>query len=331
MIPSNVEGGAGDFPALFRDPVTQQALTRESDVLRSARGEVARLRGGIWRFVDPDRNYARSFGLQWNHWRDTLSDARRTGRAKSELLADRTHFPEYDLRGRRLLECGMGGGDDTEVLLQLPLAEVYSFDLSTSVERAYANVRDPRLTIFQASILEIPVPDHSFDVVFCHRVLQHTPDPIASLRAIMRKVAPNGLLFAHCYQRSAERMREFRYKYRPVTTRIPPEWVLAYVQQCGPALRGIARALGGLGRPGREFRRRWLPYKYHEAYGDLDECELAEFSQLDTFDALTPRYDLPLTQQEFYGEIEGAGFVIEHRQTHPLGPLWCTARLQAAS
>ena len=237
------------FPSMFRDPRGGGALTRSGDRLVSERGEIARLLSGIWRFVDPEKNYARSFGLQWNHWHDVFSDARRTERTKFSLVMERSHLDRYELSGKRILECGMGGGDDTEVLLQLPFAEIYSFDLSTSVERAAAYLSDPRLTIFQASILEIPVPDDSFDVVYCHRVLQHTPDPLASLRSIMRKVAPGGLLFAHCYQRSPERMKDFKYKYRPLTSRIPPEWVLWYVETMGPSLRALSKLLdrGGNG------------------------------------------------------------------------------------
>jgi SAM-dependent methyltransferase len=316
-----------DFPSLYRDPITLEELTREGETLRSSRGVIARSVESIWRFVDRERHYASSFGLQWNHWVDTLSDSRRTGHAKADLLASRTHFAEYDLQGKGLLECGMGGGDDTEVLLDLPLARLYAFDLSTSVERAARLLRDPRLTIFQASILEIPVPDRSFDVVFCHRVLQHTPDPLQSLRAIMKKVARGGLLFAHCYQRSRERMQDFKYKYRPITKRLPPEWVLAFVEEMGPSLRWAANRLDGLGRPGREFRRRFLPYKHYARREGMTEEQLAEWSMLDTFDALTPAFDNPLTQEEFYGEVERSGFRIEHRQTSTSGPLWCTARL----
>ncbi len=280
---------------------------------------------GIWRFVDPEKNYARSFGLQWNHWRDVLSDARRTDRAKFDLVMERSHLDRYELAGKRILECGMGGGDDTEVLLQLPFAEIYSFDLSTSVERAAAYLSDERLTIFQASILEIPVPDESFDVVYCHRVLQHTPDPLASLRSIMKKVAPGGLLFAHCYQRSPERMKDFKYKYRPLTTRIPPEWVLWYVETMGPSLRALSKLIDRGGKRARRFREHWVPIRCYYAYGSLGEAGLAELSEHDTFDALTPKYDLPLTQDEFYGEIERAGFRIVNRQDNLRGPLWCTA------
>jgi len=319
------DSASSDFPHLFVDPITQDALRRQGDRLLGSRGEVAHLRDGLWRFVETDRHYAKSFGLQWSHWTDTLSDSRRTGRTKFDLVMSRSHLDQYELSGKRVLECGMGGGDDTEVLLKLPFSEIYSFDLSTSVDRAARFLADSRLTVFQASILEIPVPDESFDVVYCHRVLQHTPSPIASLRAIIRKLAPGGILFAHCYQRTPERMKAYKYKYRPLTTRLPPEWVLALVEHSGPPLRRLSRLLDRFGRFGRELRRQWIPYQYYDAYGDLDEEQLAEFSMHDTFDALTPAYDNPLTADEFYGEIRKAGLRIDHLQENSLGPLWCTA------
>src|SRR3546814_10594638 len=71
----------------------------------------------------------------------------------------------------------MGGGDDTEVLLKFPFSKIYSFDFSNSVDRARKFIKDDRSYMFQASILGIPLPDRSFDFVFCHRVIQHTPDP----------------------------------------------------------------------------------------------------------------------------------------------------------
>jgi hypothetical protein len=68
-----------------------------------------------------------------------------------------------------------------------------------------------------------------------------------------------------------------------------------------------------------------VPYIFYQSYGDLDERGLAELSMHDTFDALTPKFDNPLTADEFFGEIRDAGFRIDHTQNDELGPLWCTA------
>src|SRR3546814_17151326 len=86
----------------------------------------------------------------------------------------------------------MGGGDDTEVLLKFPFSKIYSFDFSNSVDRARKFIKDDRSYMFQASILGIPLPDRSFAFVFCHRVIQHTPDPEGALRSEERRAGKEG-------------------------------------------------------------------------------------------------------------------------------------------
>ena len=190
----------------FVDPKTGDSLVARGERLCNARtgAPVAMIVRGIPRFVDADQNYAEAFGFQWQTWR-TLSDSAHRSRTKFGEILERTRFDAYPTHGASLLECGMGGGDDTEVLLQLGFREVHSFDLSAAVDRAAGSLHDPRLTLSQASIFEIPYPDEAFDFVFCHRVLQHTPDPLRALRSICRKVRPGGVLFAHCYKRSPRR------------------------------------------------------------------------------------------------------------------------------
>ena len=310
----------------FVDPKTGDPLEASGNRLQNAStGEtVATIVRGVPRFVRPEENYAEAFGFQWQNWL-TLSDAAHGAHGKFDEILERTHWKDYPTQGASVLECGMGGGDDTEVLLQLGFREVHAFDLSSAVDRAAAALRDPRLVLSQASIFEIPYPDESFDFVFCHRVLQHTPDPVRALRSVCRKVRPGGVLFAHCYKRSDTHMRCFKYKYRPLTTRLPYRWVHRYVTTCGPALHALNRLLYRLGPRGRRISYEWVPYYHYRGYLDLDPPRLRQLEQLNTFDALTPAYDLPLTREEFCGAIESEGFRIEHLFDPPISPLYCTA------
>ena len=320
------QGGAcAETVHRFVDPASGEPLRVEGESLVDPKGRaVAAIVSGIPRFVDPTRNYAEAFGFQWKTWR-TLSDSLHGGRGKYDEILQRTHFDEYPTAGASILECGMGGGDDTEVLLQLGFAEVHSFDLSEAVERAAACLKDPRLTISQASIFEIPYPDESFDFVFCHRVLQHTPDPARALRCVCRKVRPGGVLFAHCYKRSRQHMRCFKYKYRWLTTRLPYRWVYAYVTICGPFLHRLNQVLHRLGGRGRRISYEWVPYYHYPSFLDLGPDRLRQLEQLNTFDALTPAYDNPMTTQEFSSIIESEGFRIEHLQDPEPSPVYCTA------
>ncbi len=313
----------------FVDPRDKSALRLEGDrYLNPVTGAtVATVRLGIARFVEPEDNYAESFGYQWKKWHSIRSDVRNPGHGLREVILTRTHFGEYDLAGKTLLECGMGGGDDTEVLLGLPFAEIHSFDLSSAVERAAQFLKDDRLRVFQASIYDIPYPDASFDVVYCHRVLQHTPDPAEALRRICAKVKPGGLLFAHSYKRSRRHMSEWRYKYRWLTKRLPWRCIDAYVELFGTPLHHLTRLMY-MNRHTAELAYRFVPFYRLPDVGEGSETPeqaIIELEKQITFDALTPWHDHPMDSGEFRAIIERAGFKIAHFFDPEVSPMFATA------
>ncbi len=316
----------------FTDPRTQKKLTKVGDELRDPSGDVvAPVVDGIPRFVEVGEDYAENFGFQWNEWKNLLSDDRSTGNTKYDLLVERTHFDKFPTEGATILECGMGGGDDTEALLQFPFAEVHSFDLSRAVDLAAQFLDDSRLVMSQASIYDIPYPDESFDFVFCHRVLQHTPDPAASLRSICRKVKPGGVLFTHSYKKSWRYLMNYKYKLRWLTKRLPLSAVYWYVQRFGPIMRSLNRNLSRLGRVGAEFADWFVPFDYAASYGSLNERQLLELDKLCTFDALTPAHDHPMTSKTLCRIIESEGFRVDYLNSHPVNPVLATATKVASS
>ena len=48
----------------------------------------------------------------------------------------------------------------------------------------------------QGVVEALPVPDHSFDVVLCTQVLEHSTDPALAVRELARVVAPGGRVLA---------------------------------------------------------------------------------------------------------------------------------------
>ena len=100
---------------------------------------------------------------------------------------------------------------------------------------------------------------------------------------------------------------------------------------CGPALHALNRLLYRLGPRGRRISHDWVPYLHYPHYLDLDPARLRQLEQLNTFDALTPAYDLPLTTEEFCGAIESEGFRIEHLFDSPITPIYCTAVKRSGS
>lgn len=314
----------------FVSPGSGRSLTRAGDGLVDAQTStlVAPVVRGVPRFVAPGDDYAESFGWQWNRWVHTLSDSRNSANAgaKRELVLRRTHFDCFELEGKTVLECGMGGGDDTEILLSLPFSEVHSFDISRSVDRARATLNDERLTLSQASIFDIPYREGSFDFVYCHRVLQHTPDPLRAIRCVARMAKPGGVVFVHAYHRSSFFMQQYKYKYRPLARRLSYERLAGLLDRFGPGLHRLNAALRSRGFLGRAIAHNFVPFEWYSSLGSRDEAGLVDLAKLVTFDALTPEYDNPLTWPEMRNALESEGCEVLFYTDAAEMPLLCTAK-----
>ncbi len=130
------------------NPKTRNSLIFSGDYLIDSitREQVAIIINGIPRFLKNYQDYAQNFGYQWNKWNSILSDSRNphTKDAKYRLLLERNHFDKFPTEGKTILECGCGGGDDTEILLKFGFGEIHSFDVSNAVDRAKKFINDHR-------------------------------------------------------------------------------------------------------------------------------------------------------------------------------------------
>lgn len=74
----------------------------------------------------PESNYAESFGMQWNLFRQSQVDSYTGLPISKQGVFSVSQWP-YKLDGQRILEAGSDAGRFTEVLLQTG-AEAFSFD-----------------------------------------------------------------------------------------------------------------------------------------------------------------------------------------------------------
>lgn len=120
---------------------------------------------------------------------------------KLEYLPKLVDF--HGFAGKKLLEIGCGLGID---LIQFAKggAEVTGIDLSStaiglaqkyfSLENIHGN-----LQVMNGEALEFP--EASFDVVYCHGVLQYTANPEQMIREAFRVLKPGGLFIGMVYNR----------------------------------------------------------------------------------------------------------------------------------
>lgn len=292
-------------------------------------------RGSVIDFVQTE-TYAESFGFQWNRTKAVRTQNPVLLERHREEMNLRTGFDKMDLRGMTCLEVGAGLGDDTAYLLEQGVGELHALDLSGSIFRAAEMVKDPRVRFARADVNALPFTPGSFDLVICHRMMQHTPHPAATLARVSKMVRPGGLLFVHSYHKSKYHQRESKYKYRWLTTRIPRPLLWHTLAIGAPVIRGITAALARLslfgGRfNGDEFVRRWSPWVLQAPHmiKGTDRRTLQRYETQVTFDALTPKYDLPMYADDFQDLIESMGFDILSIERRPWYPLWATARREA--
>lgn len=96
-----------------------------------------------------------------------------------------------DLKGKLALDAGTGTGRGAEQLARRG-ANVYAVDLGYDLVEIARMRSNPHVA--QASVLQLPFADNTFDVVLSTEVIEHTPDPLASVLEMVRVLKPGGHL-----------------------------------------------------------------------------------------------------------------------------------------
>ncbi|MDT7604822.1 MAG: hypothetical protein QOF61_2819 [Acidobacteriota bacterium] len=246
----------------------------------------------IPRFVGLE-NYASGFGLQWNTFRKTQLDSYTGTTISRDRLARCLGGSLEIVRDQSVLEVGCGAGRFTELLLAAG-GRVFACDLSPAVEANYENCGDsPNYFVCQADARRLPVALHSFDFVVCLGVIQHTPDPEETIRALAKYVKPGGMLvidhYAHNYALTLPRVVA-----RRLLLRLPPRQSKRAALALSRVLLSLHRLTWNGARGARRLRphlQRFSPLvDYYDVYPQLGEQLLAEWALLDTHDTLTDRY-----------------------------------------
>jgi len=288
------------------DPVTRRPLRQVPDAWISDVGARYTIVDGIPRFVGTE-NYAAAFGLQWKTYSKTQLDSH-TGSTSSATRLERClGHPISSLRGKRVLEAGCGAGRFTELLVAAG-AFVHSMDLSVAVEANRENVGDrPNYRVVQADLRYPPFPPGSFDVVLCLGVLQHTPSPEASLRALWEMARPGGSLVIDHYTWSLSRVTKLAPLYRLALLRLRPARAKKYIDTLTDWFFPLHWRVRNI-RPAQMLLSRVSPcLVYFNAFPQLSYDEHLELTRLDTFDQLTDCYKHLRTRRQIERTLRQLG------------------------
>jgi SAM-dependent methyltransferase len=128
------------------------------------------------------------------------------------------YFPREWVAGRQVLEVGLGYGTLTEALARMG-ADYHGLDIAAApVEMArhrLAGVPGARPEQVQrGSVLELPFPDASFDLLASIGCLHHTGDLFGAIQEVRRVLRPGGRLVLMVYNRRSLRRLVLAVRHR---------------------------------------------------------------------------------------------------------------------
>jgi len=254
--------------------------------------------------------YSDAFGLQWKAFRRTQLDSH-THTTLSLDRARRCLGEEcWSLLNRQqrtdVLEVGCGAGRFTEVLLRTG-AFVTSVDLSTAVEANQENFPpDEYHRILRADVRRLPFSPGHFDVVFCLGVIQHTPDPEATIEKLYEQVRPGGWLVIDHYAYNLSSVTKSAPLFRMVLRRMPPDRGLQWTERLVNTFFPLHRAVRHH-RVAQALLSRVSPVlSYYHAFPLNDELQ-REWALLDTHDSLTDWYKHARTKGQIRRTLQQLG------------------------
>lgn len=107
-----------------------------------------------------------------------------------EVLIDE-FLATINLDGKMILDAGCGAGHGTKRLVERG-AKVIACDLGLNMVTVTRQKYPCQPTV--GSVMTLPFADSMFDVVFSTEVIEHTPNPLESVREMLRVLKPEGYL-----------------------------------------------------------------------------------------------------------------------------------------
>jgi len=252
-------------------------------------------------------HYSENFSYQWDKFRKTQLDSY----TKIPLSFNRfknTLWNLEELRNKTLLEVGSGAGRFTEII-QRTDCHLFTIDSSSSIRVNYENNnKNNKKTFFIQNNIENNIfKNNVFDYVFCYGVIQHTKDPFKTLDILISKLKISGKLSVDFY-------RKFKYptwystpKYlwRPITKRVEIKILYQIIKFYIPIYLPIDTFLKKLFKKFSTVICGLIPIPcYNYYFTSLSNKLKIQWAILDTFDALTPKYDYPLTKKQIENHLK---------------------------
>jgi ubiquinone/menaquinone biosynthesis C-methylase UbiE len=121
---------------------------------------------------------------------------------RRRLKANEIDLAKY-ISGKFCLDAGCGGGRGSILMSQEGASQIMAVDLSRknlfTVQNNASLFGIKNIKTCEASLLELPFPDETFDFVWCNGVVHHTTAPHLALNEISRVLKVGGRMWLYIY------------------------------------------------------------------------------------------------------------------------------------
>lgn len=300
-VPRLLDGGINCFPAFIEQH--RQKLERVCG------GQHLQIHSVATHGSDDYENIRKSFSQEWgifdyDHdktWGWTLDER------KQVFLEDVKMKPE-EVAGKHLLDAGCGNGTLSAALSDFDL-EVVGLDLNDGLGLAnrnrakYARRAKWGVQYVQGNLVQPPLKENTFDLVYSSGVIHHTPSSKDAFESLSRLVKKGGRLYVWVYGKRALPVRMFFSSGRYLKRWLSLRSLLQICRLLAPFYKTAAAVLNGLNV--MKFRSR-----------------TTREITLDLFDAFAPRYNHWHSEAEVRSWFENHGFQninVSGRQKHGFG------------
>lgn len=159
---------------------------------------------------------------------------------------------------------------------------------------------------YVSDIVDIPVPDASFDVLLCTEVFEHVPEPIRALEEMARIVKPGGRLLITAPLGSG--LHQLPYHYYGGYT---PYWYEHFAAKFGLEIREITPNGGFFRLLAQECNRFAWTYRQNAHLHGANSAEMFNF-----FSDVLPRYLFSLEERHFMDQFTVGYHVEMAKPTH---------------
>lgn len=249
------------------------------------------IRKGIPRFVDMDA-YVDTFSFEWRKFHDVQIDILNATDESEKTFHGKTGWTPGDLKGKLVLDVGVGAGRFAEVVSRWG-GEVVGIDLSFAVDAAFENIgRRENVHIVQADLFHLPFVASRFEAMYSIGVLHHTPDTRKAFESVVPLLKKGGefAVFVYAYGHYSH----FSDTWRKITTRVPYRF-LYYLTALSVPLYYI-------------YQIPWIGLGFRFVF-PMSRHPNPRWRWLDTFDWYTPKFQHKHTWPDVYRWYRENGFV----------------------